>query len=188
MVKTSPSPLSPAIFLDRDVTINEDPGYLNNPKDLKLFLGVEEALSQLKKAGYFLIVVSNQSGVGRGLIEKNALVSIHEKLDALLGVCSIKMDGYYLCFHRPEDDCGCRKPKTKLILDAAQDIGIDLARSFMVGDKESDLMAGNSAGCKGSILVRTGYGAQTETLIQPGQAVFVADSLVQAVQWILDNP
>ena len=174
-----------AIFLDRDGTINVDPGYLSQPEQMTLIPGVGEALARLKKAGFALVVVSNQSGVGRGIIAHDALVRIHARMEELLAPHGVRIDHYELCIHRPEEDCECRKPKAKLLLDAARALGLDLAQSYMVGDKLSDLQAGRNAGCKASVLVRTGYGGETESVVEPEDARFIADSLKEAAHWIL---
>ncbi len=179
-----------AIFLDRDGTLNEDPNYLNHPNQVKLLPGVTQGLALLQKAGFLLIVISNQSGVGRGLIQLSAIPEIHARLDDLLRTAGIRLDDYFLCFHTPHDHCACRKPKPKLLLEAAEKHGISLSESFMIGDKSSDLAAGHAAGCKRVILVRTGEGQETEREIkkhntkEPG---FIADSLQQAAQWILSQ-
>lgn len=174
-----------AVFLDRDGTLNEDPGYLAHPDQLKLLPGVGEALAMLKRAGFELIVVSNQSGVGRGLIGQDILPKIHERLDELLRPTGATIDHYELCLHRPEDDCACRKPKAKLLIDGARACGVDLLVSYMVGDKASDLGAGLDAGVRASVLVRTGEGRSTETALAPGQAAYVAENLKAAAHWIL---
>jgi UDP-glucose 4-epimerase len=173
-----------AVFLDRDGTINEDPGYLSQPSQLVLLPGVGEALAVLRRAGYRLVVVSNQSGVGRGLIAPDMLPRIHDRLDELLSAYGAWIDRYELCIHRPEEDCDCRKPKAKLLVDGARALGVDLDRSYMVGDKLSDLGAGRAAGCAASVLVRTGEGEGAERELKPGQADFVADSLREAADWI----
>ena len=177
-----------AVFLDRDGTLNEDPGYLSDPGQMFLLPEVGEALALLKKAGYLLIVVSNQSGVGRGLIDKDALPKIHEKLDELLTPWSVRPDHYILCFHHPKDECECRKPKPKMLLDTASELGIDLSMSYMVGDKESDLGAGNAAKCRGSILVRSGCGAMTATEVDQNEAAYIGDTLLDVAQWIVKQP
>ncbi len=176
-----------AVFLDRDGTLNEDPGYLSDPAQLRLLPQVGEALSMLKKAGYLLVVISNQSGVGRGLIDQAVLAEIHKKLDTLLSEWSVRIDHYELCFHVPQDHCECRKPKPKLLLDAALKLQVDISQSYMIGDKGSDLGAGNAAACKGSILVRTGEGSVTVNQLELGEAAFIGESLMQAVHWILSQ-
>jgi histidinol-phosphate phosphatase family protein len=180
-----------AVFLDRDGTINQDPGYLADPAQMKLLPNVREAMGRLRAAGFQLVVVSNQSGVGRGLIHRDALPRIHAELDRLLGPSA--PDHYELCFHHPDENCECRKPKPKLILDSARALGIDLSRSFMVGDKQSDVEAGFRAGCAGVALVRTGEGKSAEKELEPATALgasrpdFVANDLPHAVDWILGS-
>ena len=176
-----------AVFLDRDGTLNEDPGYLSDPEQLVLLPGVPEALVALKRADFRIVVVSNQSGVGRGLISPEALDAIHGRLDEVLAEAGASIDRYELCIHHPDDGCECRKPKPKLILDAARALGVDVARSYMIGDKSSDVNAGRRAGCRASILVRTGAGRDAE---KDGESKpeFVADGLMPAVQWILSQP
>jgi UDP-glucose 4-epimerase len=173
-----------AVFVDRDGTINWDPGYLADPEKLELLPGAGEALAQLQAAGFSIIVVSNQSGVGRGLIAEDALKRVHAKLDLLLAAQGARIDRYELCIHHPEDDCDCRKPKPKLILSAADALGINVGKSYMIGDKTSDIQAGIRAGCKGSILVRTGEGDHSDAT----GAAFDADSLPAAAKWILSRP
>ncbi len=175
-----------AVFLDRDGTINRDPGYLNDFNRLELFPGVVEALGQLQKAGFHLIVTSNQSGVGRGLITPDQIVKIHDRLDALLAQGGVKILAYQLCFHRPEEDCACRKPKTQLLDDAARRFNLDLSASFMVGDKCSDIECAKNAGCQGSVLVRTGEGAKEESRC-PRAPDYVASDLKAASDWILSQ-
>ena len=174
-----------AIFFDRDGTLNDDPGYLNSPSQIKLLPGVGEALSLLKQAGYLLVVISNQSGVGRGLIRLEAISKIHDRLDEVLAPWSVKIDEFGLCFHVPNDHCDCRKPKPKLVLDIAATRNIDLSQSYFVGDRASDLGAGVAAGCKGVVLVRTGDGRKAELEIGAGDASYVGDSLLQIAHWIL---
>ena len=183
--KKKPSHLRKAVFLDRDGTLNEDPGYLNNPEKLVLFEGVSEDLKRLKEAGFKLVVTSNQSGVGRGLIPPDILPKIHDRLNELLRPYAAVIDHFELCIHRPEDECDCRKPKAKLIIDGAQKMGIDVSRSYMVGDKLSDVDSGKNAGCKASVLVCTGWGEQAVKAMKPGQTDFVGADLTEVVDWIL---
>jgi histidinol-phosphate phosphatase family protein len=180
-----PAPARKAIFLDRDGTLNEDPGYLDDPSKLRLLPKVVPALQLLRDEGYVLVVVSNQSGVRRGLIAEGVLSKIHERLNDLLGEPRPMINHFRFCIHRPDEGCDCRKPKPKLLIDTAGALGLDLSRSFMVGDKFSDLVAGRSAGCLASVLVRTGEGRHTESLLKPGEADFVAEDLESAARWIL---
>jgi D-glycero-D-manno-heptose 1,7-bisphosphate phosphatase len=181
----SSSPRRRAVFLDRDGTINLDPGYLSRPEQMQLLPGVGEALASLRRAGFALVVVSNQSGVGRGIIALEAMTRIHSRMEELLAPFGVQIDAYSLCFHRPDDDCECRKPKPKLIIDGALAVGAELSTSYMVGDKLSDLHAGRAAGCLASVLVRTGYGVETESMLREGDAAFTGDGLAEAAVWIL---
>jgi len=140
-------PLRRAVFLDRDKTLNEDPGYISHPDKLFLLPGVGEGLRQLHDAGYLLVVISNQSGVGRGYYTEEDLSAVHARLLALLSAQGVLLDGAYYCMHTPADQCACRKPEPGMILQAARELGIDLAQSVMVGDKVSDVEAGRRAGC-----------------------------------------
>ncbi|MBL7716978.1 MAG: UDP-glucose 4-epimerase GalE [Bdellovibrionales bacterium] len=181
-----------AVFLDRDGTLNPDPGYISSPEQIRLLPHVGEALKKLHSAGFHLIVVSNQSGVGRGLIHKDAIYAIHDRLDEYLAASGVQIDRYELCFHRPDDHCRCRKPGTQLILDGAEALNIDIGSSYFVGDKVVDFTAGMNAGCKAAILVRTGEGVDTEQRVskmrsddpnpRPSQVV---DSVREAADWIL---
>lgn len=145
-----------AVFLDRDGTINQDPGYLNDANALVLLPRVVEALKKLRDAGYLFYVVSNQSGIGRGKITRNQIRRIHGRLDQMLEAEGIRIESYALCFHHPDERCGCRKPQPKLILDLARRYGISLADSAMVGDKLSDVDAGINAGCGAVALLLSG--------------------------------
>jgi UDP-glucose 4-epimerase len=167
--------LKKAVFLDRDGTLNFDPGYLNNADELTLLPGVPEALKRLSDAGYVLVVVSNQSGVARGKITLSQLRRIHEKLDLMLATSGVRIFHYALCFHHPDTECECRKPQPKLVLDAAARYAIDLSNSFMVGDKQTDVECGRNAGLKDSFLVRTGYGAAEEKLLSDSDGKVFSD-------------
>ncbi len=175
-----------AVFLDRDGTLNEDPGYINHPSLMKLLPGVGEALASLKAAGFELIVVSNQSGVGRGIIPPHELPKIHARMDELLSHWGVQMDFYSLCTHRPEEGCPCRKPSPQLLIDGAKERGVDLKRSYMVGDKVVDLEAGRAAGVRGVALVRTGHGKETEAS-SSALADFIGADLRAVASWILSQ-
>jgi len=149
------SDMAKAVFFDRDHTLNPDSGYINDPEKFELYPWVPAELSRLKQKGYLLIVVSNQSGVARGLITWEQLNMIHRKMDTILKeLVKIKIDSYQICPHHPDEGCDCRKPRPKLILAAARAFEIDLSQSFMVGDRESDMLAGQKAGVKKSLLVK----------------------------------
>jgi len=149
--------MAKAVFFDRDETLNPDTGYLNNPNHFYLYPWVIEPLARLKKAGFMLILVSNQSGIGRGHITWDQLTAIHEKLNRLLQEqAQIQLDDITVCPHSPDEECECRKPKPKLILEAAVKHNIDLNESFIIGDRESDYQAGKNAGLKESFLIKPG--------------------------------
>ena len=150
-----------AIFLDRDNTIISDPGYINDPAQVKLLDGAAESIIQLRKMGYKIIVVSNQAGVARGIIPENALAKIHERLTQLLAEKDAHLDNIYYCPYHPEGaikkyrkESNMRKPAPGMLLAAAEEMDIDLSLSWMIGDAYSDVGAGVAAGCK-TILLRT---------------------------------
>jgi len=143
-----------AIFLDRDGTIIEDKGYLDNTREMSLLPGVAKALADLKKAGFLLIVITNQSGIGRGLFSHRIVDQQHQYLQGLLATQNLKIDAFKVCPHAPEEGCNCRKPMPGLLCEAAKECDIDLPSSFMIGDKTSDVQAGKAAGCQ-TILLTT---------------------------------
>lgn len=138
-----------ALFLDRDGTIIEDTGYVRRVDDVRLLPGVREALSELSRS-YRLVLVSNQSGVGRGMFGAAELDAVHARMGELLA--PVALSGAYYCLHAPSEGCACRKPRPGMIHAAARDLGLDLARSVMVGDKPSDVAAGAAAGCETALL------------------------------------
>lgn len=147
----------PAVFLDRDGTLNEAVGYLNHPSRFRLFPWSVEAIRAIRDEGYLAILTTNQSGIGRGLIAEETLAAVHGELRRILEEAGAPLDGIYCCPHRPQDRCECRKPKPGLLRRAASELGVDLARSWMIGDSLSDLEAAWSVGARAA-LVRTGYG------------------------------
>jgi len=161
-----------AIFLDRDDTIIEDPGYINDPEQVKLLPGAADALGQLKKMGYKLVVVTNQSAVARGTVSEEVLEEIHERLRKLLGRKRVYLDGIYYCPYHPEAaipkyrrDSDFRKPNPGMLFQAAEELGIDLKQSWMIGNSYTDIGAGVNAGCR-TILIRSA----TPAVKQPGDA------------------
>jgi histidinol-phosphate phosphatase family protein len=137
-----------AVFLDRDGTIIEDPGYLSRPEQVKLLPGAAEGLRVLHEAGFLLVVVSNQSGIGRGILTADEAARVHERLVRDLAHAGVRLDDSRYCPHAPEDGCSCRKPAPGLILDAAAALGVDPTHGFMVGNSASDVAAGRNAGCR----------------------------------------
>lgn len=151
--------LRPAIFLDRDGTLNVETGYLYKKAEWRWLRGSREAIAMLNRANYLVVVVTNQAGIARGLYHAEDVLELHCWVNVQLAEVGAKIDGFYFCPHHPEftGSCSCRKPKPGMLLQAAGELGIDLKNSWMVGDKFSDIEAGMAAGCK-SILVHTGYG------------------------------
>jgi len=144
-----------AIFLDRDGTIIEDPGYINHPDQVKLLEGVPEALQELIAIGYKLVVVSNQSAVARGIVTEKVLGEIHDRLNQLLGEKGIRLDGIYYCPYHPDGaipkyrkESNLRKPNPGMLLTAAEQMHIELNQSWMIGNRDRDIEAGTRAGCK----------------------------------------
>jgi D-glycero-D-manno-heptose 1,7-bisphosphate phosphatase len=144
-----------AIFFDRDGTIMHDAHYPKSPDQVSLLPGAGEALAVCRRKGMLLVLVSNQSGIGRGLITPEQAAVVHEKVVDCLSRFDVLLDGVYYCPHAPEEMCLCRKPSPEMLFRAASDLNIDLSRSYMVGDKESDIEAGRRAGCR-TILIEQG--------------------------------
>lgn len=185
-----------AVFLDRDGTINEQMGYINHISRFILLPGVGKAISRLNDQNIPVVVVTNQSGLARGYFPPSLLEDVNKKMTQELAEDGAHIDGLYICPHHPEakqeeyrKKCTCRKPQTGLLEQAAEELGLDLERSFMVGDRWSDLKCGAAAGAS-SVLVLTGYGRGDQKYIGPGQQIqpaFVADDLHAAVDWILSR-
>jgi D-glycero-D-manno-heptose 1,7-bisphosphate phosphatase len=176
---------SPAVFLDRDGTINEDTGYVSDPEGLVVLPGAGEAIRRLNEQGIKVIVITNQSGVGRGYYTANDVMAVNERLEELLLLDGARLDGIYYCPHRPDQLCGCRKPETGLIVRAAAEHEIDLKRSFVVGDKAADVEMAKRAEAKG-ILVLTGKGAEEEEKLEESPD-FTAKDILDAIMWIMED-
>jgi len=177
------------IFLDRDGTLNPDPGYIQSPDQLELFLGVPEALGTLKAEGARLIVVTNQSGIARGFLSVEDLKRVHAKLRQLLDNAGVALDAIYYCPHHPADGCRCRKPETGMIEQAVREHGVDLSQSYVIGDHARDMQLAKRIGAK-SIFVTTGKEAQqalTDLEAQHLVPDHIAASLGQATEWILSD-
>jgi len=153
-----------AVFLDRDGTIILDRGYLKAAQQVCLFAGAGEALAKIQAHGFALVLVSNQSGIGRGLISREEAEQVHQAVVARLAEYGVRLDAALYCPHAPAEECRCRKPSPEMFLRAAKELDLDLARSFMVGDQASDIEAGKRAGCR-TILLR---GAQSAERGAPG--------------------
>jgi D-glycero-D-manno-heptose 1,7-bisphosphate phosphatase len=182
-----------AVFFDRDGTINEEVGYIKDLTDLKLIKGAADSINKLRDAGFLVILITNQSGPARGYYSEEWVKSLNNRVQELLIQEGTKLDEMYYCPHLPDGTvpeytkvCDCRKPEIGLFLQARAKYDIDLNNSFMVGDKATDVEAGHNAGCK-SILLKTGYGTQVldGSYQSLPKADYVADDIVDAVEWIL---
>jgi D-glycero-D-manno-heptose 1,7-bisphosphate phosphatase len=182
----------PAVFLDRDGTLIHDPGYLGRFEDLRWFPWSIDAVRLLNRAGFLVLVVTNQGGVGLGLYDDEFVRRVHVEMARQFEAAGARVDGWYYCPHHPRAvaeslrlECDCRKPRPGLVRQAQADFDIDLARSFVVGDKEGDIGLAAAVGARG-VLVRTGHGAREWERRggMPG-AAFVAEELMQAAAWVL---
>jgi D-glycero-D-manno-heptose 1,7-bisphosphate phosphatase len=184
--------VKPAVFLDRDGTVLEEAGYLDRLERVALFPYAVDAIRLLNRAGFAVAIVTNQSGVGRGMYSEDFVGRVHELIAGRVAEGGARVDGYYYCPHHPaaevakyRSDCDCRKPKPGMLRRAAAELDLDLSRSFTIGDKWSDVQLAAAAGAKG-ILVRTGYGRENERAPQRGiEPAAIADDLIAATSWIL---
>jgi D-glycero-D-manno-heptose 1,7-bisphosphate phosphatase len=177
-----------AVFLDRDGTLNEEKDYLSDPDRLVLFPGVGHALHQLREAGFHLFIVTNQSGIGRGYYTLEDMHRVNARLQSMLQRDGVVLEHIYFAPEAPDQASRGRKPSPQFLFDARDEYGVDLARSYMVGDKLIDLECGWNAGVAKSLLVRTGYGATVEAREagRIGRAV-VVDDVPAVARWILDS-
>ena len=165
------------VILDRDGTIIEERQYLSDPEQVRLIPGVGAALRELQRMGFGLVVITNQSGIGRGFFDQVQLDQVHQRLEQLLDRQGVRLDGLYICPHKPDDHCGCRKPKLGLLQKAVQDWGFRLENSIVIGDKESDIEMGRAVGAL-TLRVRTGYG----NCAPAATADFVVDDLAAGTE------
>jgi D-glycero-D-manno-heptose 1,7-bisphosphate phosphatase len=186
----------PVVFIDRDGTLTEEVGYVNHPSRLRLLPHSAEAVRRLNAAAVAAVVVTNQAGVARGYFSAEVLGAVNAALVSQLKDAGAHLDGVYVCAHHPTEGeppyrmvCECRKPKPGLLLQAAADLGLDLARSTLVSDKGSDLVAARAVGAR-SILVLTGYGLgewEYRRGSLPVQPDHVADDLLGAAEWAIQR-
>lgn len=179
----------PAVFLDRDGVVNASPAgrYVTSWKEFRFLPGTLPALKKLKKAGLTAVIVSNQAGVGKRLMTRKALNEITRKMRHRIRTSGGTIRAVYYCTHRPEAGCACRKPKSGMLRKAKRAHGLDLARSFVVGDHEKDIQMGRLAGCR-TLLVLSGTTRRTaaqQMKTRPDQTV---RNLKEAVDWILKQP
>lgn len=177
-----PSPRRPvAVFLDRDGTLNVEKAYLSDPDGVELIPGVPEALQSLQSAGFLLFVVTNQSGIGRGYFTEAQMHAVNRRLEHLLAPHGIRFTRTYFAPESPDQPSRGRKPSPQFLFDAGDEFGIDLGRSYMIGDKLADLECGWNAGVRASVLVRTGYGRETEDRHpELASRAWIVDSLAEA--------
>ena len=171
------------VVLDRDGTIIVNKHYQKDPAETELLPNAREGLDRLREAGYGLVMVTNQSGIGRGYLSRADLASVNRSVIGALAGGDDYFEGIYYCPHVDADNCGCRKPKPGLLHLAAADLGFDMRDSFVVGDREIDVMMGKAAGAR-TVLVRSGYGGEVEKegQVRPDH---VADDLLAAAEWII---
>lgn len=189
--------MNKAVFLDRDGTINEDKGYINHPSRIEILPGVIPAIKILNRSGLKVIIVSNQSGIARGFFSVSTLKKINSKLLEIIESKGAHIDGMYNCYHSPDGKikeyavkCSCRKPGTGMAKSAQKKFNIDLKKSFMIGDKISDIEFGHNFGGK-SIFILTGYGLgdweYNREKILKVKPDFVARDMLVAAKWIMKN-
>ena len=175
-----------AVFLDRDGVINEERNYLHRVEDLVIFPAASAALKQLQDAGFLLFVVTNQSGVGRGYYSMADVEKVHQHMASEFAQAGVHFTKIYVAPEAPDQPSRARKPSPQFLFEARDEFGVDLASSYLIGDKLIDLECGWNAGVRKSLLVRTGYGAELEqkSAGQLSKAV-VVDDLKAAADWIL---
>jgi len=185
-----------AVFFDRDGTLIADAGYLNHPSQIKLFSQTAEALKSLRKAGFYLFVVTNQSGVARGYFSEAQVKKVHQNLRRMLKVKGAKIDAFFYCPHHPQGKvksfskkCDCRKPSPGMVKQALKRYSIDLKKSYVVGDKLDDILLAKNAKVAAGLLVRTGNGRKSELEFRKLKLKnsAVVSNLAQAAQWILSR-
>lgn len=180
--------VSKAVFLDRDGTLIEERDYLRDPDQVAVFPGAGESLKRLRDAGFLLVIVSNQSGVGRGYFALADVTKVQARVDLEFARYGVKFDRCYIAPEVPDQPSRGRKPSPQFLFDARDELGVDLTRSYMVGDKLIDLQCGRNAGVRQALLVRTGYGAALEKA-KPGElgGAIVVNDLPAAADWILSD-
>lgn len=178
-----------AVFIDRDGTINRDTHYIGDPDNFFMYEGVGEGVRRLKEEGYLIIVVTNQSGISRGYFTEEDLKRVHKKMEYEFKTFGVKLDGIYYCPHHPDDNCMCRKPNTGLFEKAIVVHDIDVTKSFMIGDKELDIVAGKKVGLKTILVPEEGNCEKMINNINNWLYIpdYVANNIFDAVEWLLCN-
>ena len=176
------------IFLDRDGVINKDTSlYIKSCEEFEFIPKSCEAIGLLTQRGFSIIIITNQSVIGRGFTTKEELEKIFTKMRKGIEEKKGKLLDIFYCPHTPEDNCECRKPKTKMIFEAARKYNIDISNSYMIGDSTTDILCGKNAGCKKTVLVKTGNGKSAETELKKMDKLpdIIADNLYHAAKIIL---
>ncbi len=175
--------LRTAVFLDRDGTIARYREYCCEPEDFELLPGIGEAIQRLNHSGFLVIVVTNQSAIGRGWLTHERLEAIHGKMRRELARHQASVDAIYVCPHHPDNGCACRKPSGEMLIRASRELGVSLGDSYLIGDRLQDVLAGRSAGCT-TILVRSGHVPEELEDVEPDHE---SANLSEAVTWILQR-
>jgi len=175
--------MNKAVFLDRDGTIARDVPYCSRPEDFKLLPGAVDGIRLLNQHGFKIIVVTNQSGIARGYFTEEMLAKIHDKMHRALAKSSAHVDAIYYCPHHPDDNCECRKPKPKMLLQAASDLNIALGRSYVIGDKNMDIEMGENVGCKTILIAEEDKESETDKQVHCPD--YTASNISAAAQWII---
>lgn len=172
-----------AVFIDRDGTINKDIPYCSRPEDFQLLPSVAESIKLLNQNGLKVVVVTNQSGIARGYFTEEMLEKIHQKMKGELAKYEARVDAIYYCPHHPDENCDCRKPSPKMVLQAASDLDIDLGQSYVIGDGNIDIEMGKKVGCK-TILIKIGHknAEIINCLVKPD---YIASDVIGATRWII---
>jgi D-glycero-D-manno-heptose 1,7-bisphosphate phosphatase len=186
--------MKPAVFLDRDGTIVEEAGYLDRLERLVFFPFSVDAVRVLNRAGFAVVVITNQAGIARGIVKESFVAEAHRHIEERMAAGGARIDGFYYCPHYPDGvvepyrkACDCRKPQPGLLRMAADALALDLPQSFVVGDRWHDVAAGHAVGARG-VLVRTGLGRKDETHPHPGTIPdAIVDNVMEAAAWILQQ-
>jgi D-glycero-D-manno-heptose 1,7-bisphosphate phosphatase len=177
-----------AVFLDRDGTLIAERCYLSDPELVEVLPGVGPGLKRLQDNGFLLLIITNQSGIGRGYFTTQQMIAVNDRLLALLAQHGVRIEKIYFAPEAPDQPSRGRKPSPQFLFDAREEFGIDLARSYVIGDKLIDLECGWNAGVRTAVLVRTGYGYEMAQKLAPDAAsVVVCDDLPAAARWIMSD-
>jgi len=175
----------PAVFLDRDGTLIEDRHYLSDPSQVVLLDGCIEGLLELSAKGYFLVMVTNQSGIARGLATHDQVNAVNQMVVRMLSVHNVTLDGIFLCPHHPDDQCNCRKPSTGMIGQATENLPIDIGQSWVIGDKCSDVLLGQNIGARTILLAPDE--SESEPLTLSCEATATVNGFCEAIAYVTSH-